>query len=117
MFKKDKVQSLVVTRFKELKVKGILDKIIDFDEYNLYFHDFPNSKLFGRDYLISIINTLNPNATEKLEKEARESRSITQSDDPGNLVEIKSEIINELRSPNHQKSNYYICKYIINEIL
>ena len=71
MFKKDKVQSLVVPKFKELKVKGIWDKIKDFDEYNLYFHDFPNSKLLGRDFLISIINKINPNVTKKLDKEAR----------------------------------------------
>ena len=110
---KDKVQSLVVTRFKELKVKEIWDNIKDFDEYNVYFPDFSNSKLPERDYLISIISTINPDATKKLVKATRESRSITQSDDPGNLVEIKSEIIDELRSLNRQKSNYYICKYFI----
>ena len=63
MFKKDKVQSLVVPRFKELKVKEIWDKIKDFDEYNLYFPDFPNSKLPERDYLISIISSINSDAT------------------------------------------------------
>ena len=89
------------------------DKIKDCGEYNFYFPDFPNSKLPERDYLISIISTINPVATKKLVKESRVNRSITQSDDPRNLVEIKSEIIDELRSLNRQKSNYYICKYFI----
>ena len=113
MFKKDKVQSLIVPAFKEHKVKEIWDKIKDFDEYNLYFPDFTNSKLPERDDLISIISTINPDVAKKLVKEAREIRSITQSNDPGNLVGIKSEIIDELRSLNPQKSNYYICKYFI----
>ena len=80
------MQSLVVLRYKELTVSKIWEKIKDIPEYTDYFADFDGDKLPERDYLISIISTINPEATKSVVKEAREYRSVNDCDDTQNLV-------------------------------
>ena len=55
-----------------MDVKKIWTHIKDFSEYNFYFPDFSEDNSPEKDYLIAIINTLNPDATKSIIKEARE---------------------------------------------
>ena len=106
--KRDKVQSLIVPRFKELTVKKIWTHIKDFSEYKVYFPDFSEDKLPERDYLIAIISTLNPDATKSIIKEAREKRSTIENEDEGNLVVITMELKHLIREIAPQKSNLFL---------
>ena len=73
-------------------------------KYAEYFPDYADSKLPERDYLISIISTLDKDATKKLVKEARDSRSIMQSTSDGNLVMITKGLLKEIQEINPSKS-------------
>ena len=109
--RKDKVCSLIVPRYKELRVRDIWDKIKDIEEYTVYFPDFAEKQQPERDYLIGIISSLNPEATKIIVKEARDKRSIVQKDNPGELVKITAEMQEELRKIMPQKSTILILQY------
>ena len=98
------MQSLVVPRYKELTVSKICEKIKDIPEDTYYFIDLDGDKLPERDYLISIISTINPEATKSVVKEAREHRSVNDCDDTQNLVAITSELKESIRKIAPQKS-------------
>ena len=65
-----------------------------------------------RTYLISIINTLNPDATKKVVEQARDNRSISQSDDLGNLVKNILELLDALKSTKLQKSKIHLSNLL-----
>ena len=74
-------------------------------EFAEYFQDYAEDKLPERDYLISIINTLDKNATKKLVKDTRDSRSILQFPNDKNLVEITKRLLKEIQKISSSKSN------------
>ena len=76
----------------------------DVSEINIYFPNYADMQLPERDYLIAVINTINPDTTKQIISKARENRSILIIDEPQNLVKITSEIRNEICSTNPHKS-------------
>jgi len=78
------------------------------DEINWYFPDYEEGKFPERDYLIGIISTINPIATQELISQAEEFRSVLVSDDPGDLVEMTKEMRNEMDEIIPQKSKKFI---------
>ena len=76
--------SLIVPRYEEHTVAKIWDMVKDSDEITIYFPDFKPRQLPERDYLISVISTINPEATKTIVAEAREKRFISQAEDEDN---------------------------------
>ena len=90
--------SLIVPRCEELTVAKIWDMINDSDEITVFFPDLKTGELPEREYLISVISTINPEATKTIISEAREKRSIFQTENEGNLVKVTREFREEFRS-------------------
>ena len=82
--------------------------IKDISEFAEYFPDYAEDKPPERDYLIFIISTLDKDATKKLVKDARDSRSIMQSPNEGNLVKITKGLLKKFQEigPSKSKLNF-----------
>ena len=92
-------------RYEELTVSKIWDMIKDFDDMRIYFLDFKPDELPERDYLISMISTINSEATKTIIAEAREKRSISMAGDEGSLVKVTPEFREEFRNCSFHKSS------------
>ena len=97
-----------MSRYNELTVEKIWAHIKDLPEYNIYFPDYSEDKLPDRDFLITIISTLDPEAKKSIIKEAREKRSTTKNKDEGDLVVITMELKQLIKQINPQKSNLHL---------
>ena len=90
-------------RYEELTVSKIWDMIKDFDDIRIYFPDFKPDEL--PEHLISVISTINSEATKTIIAEAREKRSISMAGDEGSLVKVTPEFREEFRNcPFHKSS-------------
>ena len=103
---------LIMQRYKELTVAIICYIIKISDELIIYFSNFKSEEILEHDYLISVISTTNPETTKTIIAEAREKRSISQSEDNGNLVKVTQESIKELKSFSLYKSSLKVFRKI-----
>ena len=92
-------------KYRELTVSKIWDMIKDFDDMRIYFPDFKPDELPERDYLISVIRTINSEAAKAIIAEAREKRSISMARDEGSLVKATTEFREEFRNCSFHKSS------------
>ena len=68
------------------------------DNFTIYFPDFKEDEMPEREYLIAVISTLNTEATKAIISEAREKRSISMTENEGNLVKVTREFREEFRN-------------------
>ena len=66
-----------------------------------------------RDYMWTIISTVNPEATSKLIKDARKSRKSEDMIDQDELVEVDPALFNEIKKIVAQKGNRGYLKFSI----
>ena len=78
--------------YKELTVAIIWDMIKISDELIIYFQNFKSEEIFEHDYLISVISIINHETAKTIIAEAREKRSISQTEGNGNLVKVTPEL-------------------------
>ena len=102
--------SLIIPRYEELTVAKIWDMVKDSDDIMIYFPDFKPGELPERDYLISVISTINQEATKTIVAEAREKRSISQAEDEGNLVKVTAEFKEAFRTCSLHKNNSWVFR-------
>ena len=76
------------------------------DDFTIYFPDFKEDELPEREYLIAVISTLNTEATKAIISEAREKRSISMTENEGNLVKVTREFREEFRNWSQHKSKF-----------
>ena len=55
---------------------------------SFFFKDLKSNELPEREFLISVISIINLETTKSIITEAREIRSIIQSEDEGNLIRV-----------------------------
>ena len=79
----------------------------DVDEINWYFTDFSENELPERDYLVTIISTINPEATKEIISQAQEKRSIKDNKEKDNLVKVSEEMHHELSQMKMMKSKFW----------
>jgi hypothetical protein len=96
---------LIAPKYKELSVYKLWPFIKEVDELMLYFPDYEEDEFPERDFLYTVISTLQPDVTKKLIQEAREKRSVHKTEDEEELVELDSEIKKEIFGVMAQKSN------------
>ena len=65
--------------------------------------DYNETELPERDFFYSILSTLYEAETKEIIKKAREARSLKQTDDVGELVEIDSAIMKEIEGVFNMK--------------
>ena len=102
----------MIPRYEELTVAKIWEMIKDSDEYTIYFPDLKSNELPEREFLISVISTINPEATKSIITEAREKRTIIQSEDEGNLVRVTPEFKEFFRTCSLHKSSLTVFRLI-----
>ena len=93
-----------VPKYPELSVEKLWEFIQEWDDLTDYFPEFEDSKLPERDFMIGILSTLRGDKMRQLIKTARSKRSIVNTSDQSQLVEMSVDIKDDLFSILPQKS-------------
>ena len=80
---------IVAPKYRELSVDKLWPYIKEVPELNQYFPELKENELPERDYMWTVISTINPEATSKLIKDSRKNRRSEYKIDQDQLVEIE----------------------------
>ena len=72
-----------------------------------YFPDYTEKQCPDKDYLFSLVGALRGDELSQLISDARKKRSIHETPDINELVEVDEEILKELQEVFAQKSKYF----------
>ena len=96
---------IVAPKYRELSVAKLWPFIKELPELNQYFPTLKEDELPERDYMWTIISTVNSEATSKLIKDARKGRMSEDAIDQDQLVEVDPALFKEIKEIVAHKGN------------
>ena len=94
---------IVAPKYKELSVAKLWSYVLAVLELNQYFPTMNESELPERDYMWTVIFSINSEATTKFIKDARKSRTSPDTIDQNELLEVDPAIFKEIIEIVEQK--------------
>ena len=94
-----------IPKYKELSTNELWKLVREVEDLMIYWPDYEEGTLPGKEFIVGIISTLKPEETEILIEEARKKRSVSNEEDVKGLVSIERNIKDEIFGVLTQKSN------------
>ena len=88
---------IFVPKYYELSTKNVWQLIKDLDEVSVYFPDLSESQLPDRKFMWTVLSTVKENLATNIVNNARLNRSLGVQNDEDNLIEIKKDILEQIR--------------------
>ena len=88
-----------------MSVAKLWPYIKEVPELNQYFPSLKGGEFPEREFMWTIISTINPEATSKIIKDARNNRRSVDSIDQNELVEVDPTLFKEIKEIVAQKGN------------
>jgi hypothetical protein len=98
---------LAIPFYRELSVKHVWETFKQNEAIMEYMPDYEDDELPERTFLYTIVATIYPNETERLVQNCRAKRSLKETKEKDELVEITEEIKGEIDSLLHHPSKFH----------
>ena len=95
-----------IPNYKQLSTKELWKLVREVEDLMIYWPDYGEGTLPGKEFIVGIISTLKPEETEILIEETRKKRSVSNEEDVKGLVSIEKNIKDEIFGVFTQKGNY-----------
>lgn len=107
-FKTYQIKSLPVPRYPELKVDNCW-KWVESNPFVIkYFPDYTGSTRPERKFMYDVVYTLSPNLLFEKVQEAHSKRRVKEQLGEEELIEIKGNLLKEIKDSIYQSSKYYL---------
>ena len=100
------VNEIHVTNYRELAVKRVYEGLKEIEFLMKYMPDYPEGVSPEKLFFCPVLSTIYPDWTKNLVEEWRKKRSVAQSIDRQEIVEIIPDILKEINKLLLYPSNY-----------